>query len=107
MYLAYRNYLPGTAPRSQARIYAGGVQDPPPLPPASTRVSTVVGVGTAVWSLAALALLAAHLIGGRPLDTWFATCVAGALLGAVGWGIFSWQRAAVRRGSRGAQTGLD
>jgi hypothetical protein len=33
--------------------------------------------------------------------------VAGALLGAIGHGIYSWQRAAARRGSRTAQTGLE
>jgi hypothetical protein len=80
--------------------------DPPELPGRLSRMSTVVGVGTALWAVAALVLLAAHLAGARPLDVWFSTCVTGALLGGVGWGIFTWQRAAARRGSRGAQTGL-
>jgi hypothetical protein len=52
-------------------------------------------------------LLVAHLATGRPLGVAFATCVAGALLGALGWGVSSWQRAAARRGSRTAQRGLD
>jgi hypothetical protein len=43
----------------------------------------------------------------RPLDIWFTTCLAGAFLGAVGYGIFAWQRAAARRGSRTAQDGLE
>jgi hypothetical protein len=68
---------------------------------------TVVGTGTALWLLGAIGLLVAHLVGGRPLDTWFATCVTGVLLGGVGVAIFSWQRAAARRGSRTAQQGLD
>jgi len=81
--------------------------DPPPLSPRLSQVSTVVVVGVALWASAALVLLAAHLIGGRPLDIWFTTCVAGTILGGVGWGIFTWQRAAARRGSRAAQLGLE
>ncbi|MGD9525828.1 DUF2530 domain-containing protein [Pseudonocardia sp.] len=81
--------------------------DPPALPARLSRISTVIGVGSVLWAGAAVALLAAHLLTGRPLDVWFSTCVAGALLGAVGWGIFTWQRAAARRGSRSAQTGLE
>lgn len=70
-------------------------------------MSTIVGVGTALWAAAAVALLAAHLLADRPLDPWFTTCVAGALLGGVGWGLFTWQRASARRGSRTAQPGLE
>jgi hypothetical protein len=81
--------------------------DLPALPPRLSRISTVVGVGTTLWALAAAGLFAAHLISDRPLDIWFSTCVAGALLGGVGWGIFTWQRSAARRGSRSAQTGLE
>ncbi|MGH8967534.1 MAG: DUF2530 domain-containing protein [Actinomycetes bacterium] len=80
---------------------------PPPLPPRLTQVRSVVLVGTTLWLLAAAALLVAALTGLHPLDIWFTTCLAGAALGAVGWGIFTWQRAAARRGSRGAQQGLD
>jgi len=68
---------------------------------------TVVGAGTVLWLLGAIALLVAHLAADRPLDIWFATCVTGVLLGGVGVAIFSWQRAAARRGSRTAQQGLD
>jgi protein-S-isoprenylcysteine O-methyltransferase Ste14 len=68
---------------------------------------TVVGAGTVLWLLGAVALLVARLVGDRPLDVWFATCVTGVLLGGVGVAIFSWQRAAARRGSRTAQDGLD
>jgi len=65
----------------------------------------VAAVGTALWGLGALGLLAAWLIAGRPLDIWFTTCVAGMLLGGFGYGVFAWQRAAARRGSRTAQPG--
>ena len=81
--------------------------EPPPLPQRFGDMYTVVGTGTALWLAGALSLLVAHLVGGRPLDAWFDTCLVGALLGGVGVGIFSWQRAAARRGSRTAQQGLD
>jgi hypothetical protein len=68
---------------------------------------TVVGAGTALWLLGAVSLLAAHLVSGRPLDIWFVTCVTGMALGGLGIAIFSWQRAAARRGSRTAQQGLE
>ena len=64
-------------------------------------------VCSASWLLGAAALLVAHLTSGRPLDVWFTTCVCGAVLGGAGVGIYSWQRAAARRGSRTAQEGLD
>ncbi len=81
--------------------------DPPPLPRRFSDMSTIVGVGSALWAIGALALLLAWLLTGRPLDVWFATCVTGAVLGGLGYGIFTWQRTAARRGSRGAQQGLD
>ena len=77
--------------------------DPPPLPPRLSDMATVVGLGSALWALGAVALL----VTGRAPGVPFATCLAGAVLGGVGWGIFRWQRAAARRGSRGAQQGLD
>ena len=80
---------------------------PPPLPPRLTRVPVVATVGSALWLLAAAALLVAALLGLRPLDIWFTASLAGAFLGAMGYGIFSWQRAAAHRGSRSAQQGLD
>jgi protein-S-isoprenylcysteine O-methyltransferase Ste14 len=75
---------------------------PPPLPAALTRVSTVVGVGTVPWLVA---LAVAVLAGWSSLAVW--VCVVGTGLGGVGWAIFVWQRAAARRGSRTAQTGIE
>jgi hypothetical protein len=63
----------------------------------------VTAVGSAVWFLLWLGLLAAHLLNGRPLDIWFATTLCGCLLGLVGYSIFRWQRWAARAGRRGAQ----
>lgn len=80
---------------------------PPPLPPRFGQVRTVVVVGCLLWLAAAVALLVAALAGWRPLDIWFTTCLAGAVLGGVGYGIYAWQRSAARRGSRTAQRGLD
>jgi Protein of unknown function (DUF2530) len=83
------------------------VPEPPPLPPRFGDVPLVVATGSALWLLGAVTLLVAHFVGGTPLDVRFATCVAGVLLGGVGIGIYSWQRAAARRGSRTAQAGLE
>jgi Protein of unknown function (DUF2530) len=83
------------------------VLDPPPLPRRLTEMRVVVAVGTALWLLGGLILVIAWLVADRPLDLWFSTCVAGTVLGGIGNGIFSWQRAAARRGSRTAQHGVD
>ena len=68
---------------------------------------TVVGVGSILWLVGGVALLGARVVAGRPLDIWFTTCVCGLVLGGIGIGIHSWQRAAARRGSRTAQEGVD
>ena len=83
------------------------VVDPPPLPDRLSRPPVVAAVGTAAWAVLALTLLVAFLVGGRPLDLWFTTSVAGVVLGGLGYGMFAWQRAAARRGSRSAQVGTD
>jgi hypothetical protein len=83
------------------------VPSPPPLPARLSRPALVAVVGSALWLAAAALLLVAALLGLRPLDIWFTACLAGAFLGAVGYGIFAWQRAAARRGSRTAQQGLE
>jgi len=64
-------------------------------------MSTVVGVGTLLW-LAAAVFVA--VVGPPEALT---TCLVGAGLGGVGWAVFAWQRAAARRGSRTAQSGLE
>jgi hypothetical protein len=83
------------------------VVDPPPLPPAFTRMGTVVGIGTLLWLVAAVAAAVATLAGAPLSPLALLTCVVGAALGGVGWAIFAWQRSAARRGSRTAQQGVD
>jgi hypothetical protein len=83
------------------------VVDPPPLPARLTRLPDVVAVGSGLWALGAVALFVAWLAGARPLDIWFVTCVVGAALGGLGYAVYRWQRAASRRGSRTAQSGLE
>jgi Protein of unknown function (DUF2530) len=83
------------------------VVEPPSLPPRLSHVGTVAAAGTALWLVGAVILLVAWAVAGRPLGIEFTTCVAGALLGGFGYGVYSWQRAAVRRGSRSAQQGLE
>jgi Protein of unknown function (DUF2530) len=78
------------------------VVDPPALPPRYSRMTTVLAVGSVAWAVAAVVVAVL-----RPLDIWFLTCLVGAGLGGVGYSIFAWQRAAARRGSRGAQGGLE
>ena len=73
----------------------------PPLPPAFTRMRTVIGVGTLLW----LAAVIVVVVAGPP--ELLTTCLVGTGLGGVGWAIFAWQRAAARRGSRTAQSGLE
>jgi ammonia channel protein AmtB len=74
---------------------------PPPLPPGLADPVPAIVVGTALWFLALVVVL---LFG--PDDTVLAwTCLTGGVLGIIGYGIFTWQRSAARRGKRTAQQG--
>ena len=74
----------------------------PALPEILLRPWPVIYVIAAGWLVAAL--LAFTVPG---LHDWRPVTVAGLGVGVVGASIFLWQRSAVRRGSRGAQQGLD
>jgi hypothetical protein len=74
---------------------------PPPLPPSLLAPWPVIIVITCGWLVAAV--LAFSVAG---LHTWRPVTVAGLGVGVLGTAIFLWQRHAVRRGSRGAQSGL-
>ncbi|KUH75805.1 hypothetical protein AU184_15620 [Mycolicibacterium novocastrense] len=74
---------------------------PPPLPDVLLKPAPVIVVIAAGWVVAAI--LAFTVTG---LHEWRPYTVAGLGVGALGTGIWLWQRHAVRRGSRGAQSGL-
>ncbi|MDQ2637844.1 MAG: DUF2530 domain-containing protein [Actinomycetota bacterium] len=75
---------------------------PPPLPQALLNPWPVIAVIAAGWVIAAV--LSFTVPG---LAEWRPYTVAGLGVGALGTSIFLWQRSAVRRGARGAQSGLD
>lgn len=79
-----------------------GPPKPPALPSALLDPRPVVAAGAAVWALAAVAAFAVP-----DLASWRPISVAGLGVGALGTSIFLWQRAAARRGARGAQSGLE
>jgi hypothetical protein len=62
----------------------------------------VIAVGAALWALAAIAAFSVPA-----LHSWRPITLAGLGVGVFGLSLFLWQRSAARRGSRGAQTGLD
>lgn len=76
---------------------------PPPLPQRWVDLRPMVAVGTALWFVAFCGLLVARLaFHTRPTELlWI--CLAGWIVGLFGASVMYWQRAASRRGSRGAQ----
>ena len=75
--------------------------EPPALPAVLLDPSPVIAVLAVAWLIAAV--LAFTVAG---LHDWRPVTVAGLGVGALGTSIYLWQRRAVRRGSRGAQSGL-
>jgi hypothetical protein len=75
--------------------------DPPSLPAILLEPWPVIIVIAVGWLLAVI--LAFTVTG---LQEWRPVAIAGLGVGALGTSIFLWQRHAVRRGSRGAQSGL-
>ncbi|MGW1677671.1 DUF2530 domain-containing protein [Saccharopolyspora sp. NPDC002376] len=86
---------------SETTPTAAGHRPVPHLPRRLADPTPVVLTGTALWLLGVL-LFAVR----SDLRTAFWTCVAGVVLGVIGYGVFRWQRSAARRGSRGAWQGL-
>lgn len=78
----------------------------PALPTALADPRPVMAAGTAGWLVATVVVVARALLGGGGLGTSFATCLVGVALGAIGYGIFFWQRHAVRAGSGRGQHGI-
>jgi hypothetical protein len=77
-------------------------QAPPELPAALLDPRPVIGAGTLLW---AIATLGAFVV--PALQSWRPVTVAGLVVSIFGASLFLWQRAAARRGARGAQTGLE
>jgi uncharacterized protein DUF2530 len=75
--------------------------EPPALPATLLKPWPVIAVIATGWVIAAV--LAFTVPG---LHEWRPYAVAGLGVGLLGTSIFLWQRHAVRRGSRGAQSGL-
>ena len=82
--------------------YVGSVApEPPALPTVLIKPWPVIVVITAGWLVA---VVLAFTVPG--LHDWRPLTVAGLGVGALGTSIMLWQQRAVRRGSRGAQSGL-
>ena len=77
--------------------------EPPPLPGRLTDPVSAILVGSAVWVAVAVVLGVLAATGVRPLDAWFWASLIGVGLGAVGLGVLTLQRRAIRRGVKGAQ----
>jgi hypothetical protein len=75
---------------------------PPELPSTLVKPWPVIVVIAAAWLIATV--MAFSVPGLHELRPY---AVAGLGVGVLGTSIFLWQRHAVRRGSRGAQSGLD
>jgi len=75
--------------------------EPPALPDILLKPWPVIVVITAGWLVG---VVLAFTVPG--LQEWRPFTVAGLAVGALGTSIMLWQRHAVRRGSRGAQSGL-
>ncbi len=75
-----------------------------PLPPVrGAGLAHVIIPGTAAWFVAFVVLLfLIPTLREHDAMLWLWTALAGWLLGFVGLAIYGWQRAAARRGSRGA-----
>jgi hypothetical protein len=74
---------------------------PPALPAKLLKPWPVIAVITACWVIVAVLSFTVPA-----LQEWRPYTVAGLGVGVLGTSIFLWQRHAVRRGSRGAQSGL-
>nr|WP_312871660.1 DUF2530 domain-containing protein [Amycolatopsis acididurans] len=84
----------------------GSLRPVPELPPRLTALFPIVIVGTVAWAVGLAVFAIIDLGSGRSPSVWLWTCVAGIVISFIGMGIMTWQRAAARRGSRSAQTGI-
>jgi uncharacterized membrane protein SirB2 len=84
----------------------GSLRPVPELPSRLTALFPMVVVGTLAWFAGFVVFAIRDFGGGRTPSLWLWTCLAGVVISFIGMGIMTWQRAAARRGSRSAQTGL-
>src|ERR1700734_4446130 len=82
-------------------VQPGKSIEPPPLPAVLLDPGPIIGLGALAWVVAAVVVFLTPA-----LATWRPLTVAGLAVGVLGTSIFLWQRAAARRGARGAQVGL-
>ncbi|MDT2003699.1 DUF2530 domain-containing protein [Rhodococcus opacus] len=76
--------------------------DRPPLTQRLADPRPALILGTLAWAAAIVVVIVTG-------DRWseaLPTCIAGVVVGFLGYGLFALQRRAARRGSRGAQQGL-
>ncbi|TQM28917.1 uncharacterized protein DUF2530 [Nocardia bhagyanarayanae] len=86
-----------------SRRYAEPVtQKVPEIPPRLTDPRPVLAVGSALWVVATLVVLA----GPESWESALPVCLMGLVVGLIGSTIFLIQRRGARRGDKGAQTGL-
>ncbi|TQC46445.1 DUF2530 domain-containing protein [Rhodococcus sp. WS4] len=76
--------------------------DRPPLTQRLADPRPALILGTLAWVVAIVVVI---VTGDRWSDA-LPTCIAGVVVGFLGYGLFALQRRAARRGSRGAQQGL-
>lgn len=93
------------AEESKSDTGVTGLPAPPPLPARLTDPRWPVMIGSVAWFVAFCVLLVAHLGFGQPTGMPLWVTLSGWVLGVIGLAILAWQRAAARRGSRGAQIG--
>ena len=62
-----------------------------------------LGIGIAIFLIAGISI-AVKISWDEPAAL---TCWAGAVCGTLGWGVYVWQRTAVRRGAKWVQDGLE
>ncbi|AUH69885.1 MULTISPECIES: DUF2530 domain-containing protein [Gordonia] len=75
----------------------------PQLPARLRAPEPVIVAGMLIWTVATLVVW----LGGVGPDSALPVCLVGLGVGVLGTGVVLLQKAAVRRGSRGAQEGLD
>jgi hypothetical protein len=77
-------------------------QHVPQIPPRLTDPRPVLAVGSTLWLVATLVVLA----GGDRWASVLPVCLMGLVVGVLALGIYLIQRRGARRGDKGAQTGL-